>query len=328
MALNPNASSSSQPAVKEFTESWIQALTLSVESQAARRIRPWMTDIDAISAVKLNEGHLDAAKRVWDFCQLNGLAPLLQFIPANRTGWKFDEDECFVFEPIYTEDAKTLETWSARLGLVAGDTKLSGRVTYEDWTNLIRKEAVRKGKPLNISAIPDGGMYTAASTGHWDLTDWTTNFETPNWLSIKQTGPFTTKRPEMSEIEEALMVAIDHANTKMQPANGAKISITPSKIAWIYNIERLQELHEHIVGDNKYDVSAWFKRVWCAVWPVVYRERNRLRGASDLQWIRTELADCFKTVPEMTEWMFVFARLTCQMQVGNGLGIAGDFVDA
>jgi hypothetical protein len=39
------------------------------------------------------------------------------------------------------------------------------------------------------------------------------------------------------------------------------------------------------------------------------------------------VAECFGSVPLLTEWMFIFARLACEMLYERGLGIAADFVD-
>jgi hypothetical protein len=69
------------------------------------------------------------------------------------------------------------------------------------------------------------------------------------------------------------------------------------------------------------------RRTWSAVWPVVYRERNKLRGECDLAALRKEVAECFSSVPLLTEWMFIFARLACELLYERGLGISADFVD-
>ena len=76
---------------------------------------------------------------------------------------------------------------------------------------------------------------------------------------------------------------------------------------------------------DSYGLSPWMRRTWNCVWPVIYRERNRLKGPCDLAYLRSELKACFDHSPALVEWMFVVARLACEIHIGRGLGTAGDF---
>jgi hypothetical protein len=86
-------------------------------------------------------------------------------------------------------------------------------------------------------------------------------------------------------------------------------------------------MHQEVVSADAYQFHPWIRRVWNSVWPVVYRERHRLRGPCDLAELRKEIAECFSAVPMLTEWMFLFARLAIAARCERGLGISADFVD-
>ncbi len=91
------------------------------------------------------------------------------------------------------------------------------------------------------------------------------------------------------------------------------------------SIEKLKAFHQRVLTQDEFKTHSWFRRAWAAVWPVIYRERNRLKGACDIGLLRVELEACIRNVPELTIWMFTFARLVCQQQVSSGLGISGDY---
>ena len=92
-------------------------------------------------------------------------------------------------------------------------------------------------------------------------------------------------------------------------------------------MKRLEHLHKQILTTQANDFAPWFRRTWACVWTVVYREQNVLRGQANVDVVRAELAACVSTVPRLTTWMFVFAKLICENQLGRGLGICGDYTN-
>jgi hypothetical protein len=314
-------------ATREFTENWLQAIILAASNETARRIRPWITDIGHLCASEKTEGQLESASRVWNYGQGNGLTGLLSCTPLHASTWKFEEDECFQFErglpasPIESEQA-----FCESLGLVSVQVPLRASVTASDWTNLLRREAVRRSKPLNVQAIPSGSMLHVECVGNWDTQRWQVTFLQPDWLSLEPSGVVQSERPEKDARDALLLDAIAYANRNFQVA--AKLSrFEASDALWMSCVDRMYDWHRSVLLTNELGLHPWFRRVWSGVWPVIYRERNRLRGACDLQTLRTELAECFASAPLLTEWMFVFARLACELQWERGLGIAGDFCD-
>jgi hypothetical protein len=313
---------------KEFTESWLQALSLSAGHETARKIRPWITDIGWICASELVPEQSDAALRVWDYCQANGLLDLLTTTPFWSLTWRFDEDEFFEFDRSAGEPKRPMDfdTWRTGLGIEPTAVLLNARATQTDWTNLLRREAVRRSKPLSVTAIPQGSMVEVPCTAQWREARWRIQFEQPSWLDIEQVGIFYAKRPKREKIEELILGALDAANRSFKPT--AKTGFAATDALWMSCVEPLYDWHRSVLLTNEAGVSPWVRRVWNCVWPVIYRERNRLKGPCDLQLLRKELAECFASAPTLTQWMFIFARLVCELQIGNGIGIAGDWTDS
>jgi hypothetical protein len=315
-------------AKKEFTENWLQALMLAADNAAARRIRPWMTDIAAISAAALTEGQVESAERLWNYAQGHGLIPFLQLAPLQQTRFQFEDDECFRFERTAPAPALTsAATFIESLGLQAAEWEWTATVTHADWTNLLRKEAVRQSKPLNVQSIPiTSSMVEAPCLARWDTKVWTIQFKQPTWLHWNPVGIGLTPRPSSDAIDAVTLDAIAFANQHFKIAT--KLSaFAPADASWTGSIASLSAWHRSVLITNDVGVHAWFRRVWFSVWPVIYRERNRLKGECDLPLLRKELAECFVHAPELTEWMFLFARLLCEAKFERGLGIAADFVD-
>jgi hypothetical protein len=314
-------------ATNVFTENWLQALMQAASNASARRIRPWMTDLSALCAVGLTDGQCDAAKRIWDYGKNHGLIGLLSQIPVRETHWRFEDDECFRFlRPSVAPLLVSEQEFIASLGLVPTEIPLKGSVTQSDWTNLLRREAVRRSKPLNVQSIPTGSSVEVDCVGGWDTNAWSIRFLQPDWLVLPRSGVVETARPSPSVIEGLILDGISFANQHFKMSN-KPTSRTPSDAPWMTSIESLYTWHRAVLLTNDTGASPWFRRVWGCVWPVIYRERNRLRGNCDLQSLRGEVAECFETMPQLTEWMFLFARLVCELQFERGLGIAGDFVD-
>ena len=99
------------------------------------------------------------------------------------------------------------------------------------------------------------------------------------------------------------------------------------RLLWIGCVKRLEALHKQILATEAKDYSPWFRRTWACVWTVIYREQNVLRGQANVDVVRSELTACVGTVPRLTTWMFAFAKLVCENQLGRGLGICGDYTN-
>jgi hypothetical protein len=252
----------------------------------------------------------------------------LSLSPLQQSVWRFEDDECFQFRrpdagAILTEERSFMES----VGVVPLRIPLIACVTSSDWTNLLRREAVRRSKPLNVQAIPTGSMIEIECLGVWDTRAWSIAFVQPDWLVIAQTSQVQVQRPPQSTIDALLLEGIDYANRNFKIAT--KLStFAPQEGPWMSCINALYGWHRSLLLANEMGASTWLRRVWNCVWPVIYRERNRLRGNCDLQALRKEMAECFEHAPLLTEWMFLFARLVCEAQCEHGLSIAGDFKDS
>ncbi len=311
--------------VKEFTEKWLQALTLAAKHLEAQRVKPFLTDIDAISTHLELEDRVAAGKRVWEYCQQNSLASWLTMTPCQQSPWTFEDEDRFTFEPASRSTSTDVDSWLSEIGVLPQSVKLIATVNQVDWTALLRKELVRNGRALNMSAMPEGTMLRLPCSAQWDGKCWKIGFENPDWLSLPFEGRFLAPRPNIDSILEAARWSMAEANDLLVVKKGESTSdLGPCH--WSSSIPGLQPLHRDVLEERSKAYKFPFRRAWAAAWPVVLREQNRLRGECDLAWIRTELEACFQGYPKLTLWMFAFAKLVCTTHVGAGLGVSGDFV--
>ncbi len=299
---------------------------LASENSAARRIRPWMTDIALVAAATPSSGQLEAAQRLWDYGVTQGLLSLFEQIPLRQSIFRFQEDESFRFSPSTPfPRLSRVDEFLSLLGFIPSDQSWIAEVTISDWTNLLRREAVRRGKGLNVQAIPNSTAVRVPCTGRWSGNSWRIHFDQPDWLTLEPTEILQAPRPTWDVMEAAMLdsLAFANGNFKTPP----RLAFPPIDPSWMRSVESLYAWHRSILVTNDVGLNPWMRRTWSAVWPVVYRERNKLRGECDLAALRKEVAECFSSVPLLTEWMFIFARLACELLYERGLGISADFVD-
>lgn len=314
---------------REFTESWLQALTLSANHEKARSIRPWMTTIQVLSASEsLPEQH-DEAVKLWNYAQANHLTGFLELIPAKSSPWHFEDDEDFVFNPKLEEFGQSsqdaLQQWMTLLGIHQSSIPATATVTSQDWTTMVRKQAIRRSKPMNVNAFPSGDVLELACTLDWSARTWTARFAQPDWMSLEYESEFLAPRPDFEQLTLRLIDALEAASRNFKSKSPLS-HFAPDSSPWTTCIPDFAQWHRDALLADSYGLSPWFKRTWNCVWPVIYRERNRLRGPCDLTYLRNELKACFDHSPELCEWMFVTARLACEIHHGSGLGISGNFM--
>jgi hypothetical protein len=300
---------------------------LASENAAARRIRPWMTDIGLVAAATQTDGQMEAAHRLWDYGSQNGLIPLFEQIPLRQSRFRFQEDDLFSFSPLAPFPRLTeFDDFTAFLGFTSSEMAWVAEVTLSDWTNLLRREAVRLGKGLNVQAIPTSTSVRIPCEARWNARQWSIHFEQPDWLTWEPTESLQAQRPNWDVVQSTLLDSLAYANGSFK--NLPKLGMfSPTDAPWMRSLESLYAWHRSILVTNDLGLNPWVRRVWAAVWPVVYRERNKLRGECDLVALKREVAECFGSVPLLTEWMFIFARLACELICERGLGIAADFVE-
>lgn len=312
---------------KAFTQQWLQALTLVAREPVAQQIKPLLDTISDISRAGGEADRLAAAKRLWTFAESEGLLPLLEIVPVQQPTWIFDRDDPFQFHRTVRDKVTSFESWLPLIGLTEGEVTLSADVSSRDWLTLARQEAVRLQKSMSTGAIPAGLNLQLACKGSWEIGQgWSIRFDQAEWVVVRYEDPVSVQRPDMSEIDEALAWAIANANDQLVPKVLSKFTEDARPLHWLGCVPRLESLHQRIlVGEVKH-THAWFRRVWSCVWPVSYREQNVLKGQANVEVIRQELAACFKEAPRLTTWMFVFARLVCESQLGRGLGVSADYL--
>ncbi len=332
--MTSNSASSSiepgkPPFAKEFTEKWLQALSLSAALPAAQRIKPLMNDIDSICMQRSEKEQLDAANRLWDFAGNVRLRPLLTATPYQFGEWRFedDEEEAFVFERPESDRTDSLDEWIQSLGLRQHQVPMVAIVNQEDWSQILRDEAIRLGRPLKVIGAPPSkeSLLWLSCVAEWDRTDWTIRFEDPSWIAKKFEGGFVVTRPLWNTIEDQISEAVAFAIKDLAKGTTNIPNVKLDVPSWAASIPSLAPLHHKIFGNQATTPSPWFYRAWSCVWPVVYREQNRLRGPCDIECVRRELELCFRNVPQLTIWTFAIGKLICQHQLGRGLGLSGEF---
>ena len=328
-STSPSVGTGKAPIAKEFTEKWLQALSLSAAHPAAQRIKPLMNDIDCICMQRNEQEQLDAASRLWDYAGTVELRPLLSATPFQFGEWRFedDEEEAFVFERPESDRTDSLDEWIQSLGIRQQQVPMVAIVNQEDWSQILRDEAIRLGRPLKVTGAPPSkeSLLWLNCVAEWDRTDWTFRFVDPAWISKKFTGGFVVARPDWTAIEGKISKAVEFAIKNLAKGTTNIPNIKIDIPSWSHSIPALVRLHEKTFANQATSSSPWFYRTWNCVWPVIYREQNRLRGPCDIESIRRDLEVCFRSVPQLTIWTFALGKLICQHQLGRGLGISGEF---
>jgi hypothetical protein len=316
-----------------FTVNWLQSLTLVATEPVARGIKPLLDSVNDLSRAHADSDRMVAARKLWDYAESEDLKNLLTILPVHQPDWLFDADDAFVYrhaaDPATASTdfaaALSFETWTQWLGLAPWEASLAADVTSNDWLSLVRQEAVRQQRAMNAAAVPTGKNLTLPATASWDGNAWSIRFEAADWLVRRYEEAFTVQRPEMTDIAERIDWTILSAHDRLVPPHPPKISDQFQPPAWLNCVPDLKPLHERILLAETKPFATWFRRVWHAVWPVIYREQNVLGGKADLDFLRRELAECVKHAPRLTVWTFVSAKLICNTLLGSGLGIAGDY---
>jgi len=321
--VNPGISSGG----KEFTEKWLQALSLSANIPAAQRIKPLLNDIDCVCMQRTEQEHLEAATRLWEYAGTVGLRSLLEAAPYKQGEWRFAEEESFVFERSETKAETPFDDWLQGLGLKPYQQPMMAIINQENWAEILRTEAIRLGKPLSVTGAPPSkeSLLWLICEAEWDRSNWSFRFDNPNWIKRNCEGGYVVARPELSTIEATISEAIGGVLKTIPKGTSTIPNAKLGVQSWMHSIPRLMPLHQNVLARQAEAASPWFYRTWACVWPVIYREQNRLRGPCDIELIRRELEACFRNVPQLTIWMFGCAKLVCLHQLGGGLGISGDF---
>ncbi len=314
-----------------FTQSWIQALTLAAENPLVRTIKPKMDLIHSLSKSQTDADRQVSAQTLWDFAAAQGLVELLQILPTLEANWVFDTDDKFLYRRAEVDGHEplgplTFERWKQAMGLEASQFPLVAEVYCGDWTSLVRSEAVRLQKRLNTSAVLQTSTMQLPCTARWDTKQWSVQFDQVDWIMVAYDDLPVMRRPDFAQLEERLMWSLANANDALVVKKAAACSYRPRDQAWYDCVHSLRPLHS-MMQDNHSAFSTWLLRTWNCVWPIVYREQNQLREKADIDWVRTEFRDCLAAQPKLCVWMFVFAKLVCQSQIGTGLGICADFGD-
>ncbi len=317
---------------KSFTQQWLQSLTLAAKEPIAQQIKPLLETVNELTRQHGEGNRLDSAQRLWDFCSREGLLSLLELMPIEQPNWVFDRDDNFAYTRRSIEQTAgpavkpplDFPSWTQKLGLENCRVPLTAEVNSRDWQSILRQEAVRLQQTLNTAAMPSGLTLRLNCHAEWDKQHWAIRFDDAEWMVINYEDPFSVQRPEMADISETILWAIAQAHDALVPKGKSSTEVGAGP--WMNCVPQLKPLHEQIMVTEASKYSPWFRRVWACVWTVIYREQNVLRGQANIDVIRQEMAASIKEMPRLTLWMFVFAKLVCECQLGRGLGVSADYL--
>ena len=326
---------SSAAAGGPFTHSWIQALTAVAEHPLARSIKPTLELVNSLALARGVADQTAAASQLWQLAQEHGLSELLGVVPQAQATWVFDSSDIFAYQRPATDVFLSLaqaggpwnfEAWQQALGLAPTHVALTAEVFAGDWTSLVRQEAVRLQQSFKMSAVEQATTVRLACTARWDQKRWSVQFDQVPWVVVTYDDLPHMPRPASGPLCDWLLGLVGTAGQAQVTAHSGGCEFQLEKPAWYQCVEPLSELHQ-CLGEAQGGFSPWLVRAWHCIWPVVYREQQVLHERADIGHIRSELAACVQAQPRLCLWMFLFAKLVCQTQLGSGLGCCADYRD-
>jgi hypothetical protein len=320
-----------------FSQSWIQALTSVAENPLARTIKPKMDLVNALVLARAETERLDVARQLWEVAEQAGLTELLRIVPTARSQWVFDSEDVFLYRTVASTLPPTsasatplvgldFESWQRSIGLVPTEVALTAEIFNGDWASLVRKEALRLQQSFSMSAIGASNTLTLPCRARWDLNCWSVQFDSIEWVVVRYEEIPSMTRPSYDELEELFTWLLATSGEAKVNKKNSQTDFRPQLPAWLDCVAGLSGLHR-LLSKSPSDFSPWMVRVWHCIWPIVYREQQVLRERADIAVVRNELRICLTAQPQLCLWMFLFAKLVSQTQVGSGLGFCADFRD-
>lgn len=329
-----HSTNSAQAAIEvPFSQSWIQALTVVAANPLARTIKPKLELVNSLTLARSDVDRLAVSQQLWDLAVHEKLTDLLGVLPIAQAQWVFDSDDNFLYQRVTESGQVSLAqregewncaAWQQALGLIPLQVNLSAEVFGGDWASLVRKEAVRLQQSFNMAAVGQANTVRLPCTAKWNVGQWSVRFDQVEWVVIPYDEIPYMPRPAYADLAELLNRLISVADSGLLNKQVGKSDYHPAVQPWAECVESLAELQLSLSKSSS-SFSPWMARVWHCVWPIVYREQHVLRDRADLEHVRRELKVCLEAQPRLCQWMFLFAKLVCQTQLGNGLGFCADY---
>lgn len=307
----------------EFTQPWLQSLTQAIDIPETRQIKPWFERIDSLYRQQAKVSPGQAADEVWEFGAKRGMVSILSLLPTMESEWEFDDHKEFTFRrnPL-PSSIETLDQWKAEIGLSDCKIALEVGVLSADWTNFVRREALRQKKTFSSGTATATGMQSIACDASWRDGSWQMTLDGTEWLVVEIHDPFQTARPSVDTIRAAVWKSLEYAETAAKRCRWEEIAVQNPR-DWAAQCPLLAELHQEVISSREYCSAVRY--AWESAWPIVYREQNILRGQSDIACIREQISHAMTQNADLTIWMFVMAKLLATSTIGSGLGTNGTF---
>jgi hypothetical protein len=337
-------SKSLSPTEQDYANSgWLQAL-MGVNDPIIQQARldakkhlDWIDCVCSLTTIREKVDTLQASiDSLWSYGVANDLKWLLTAIPSAQSTWILDSTDDFTIEqntPPVIEDAKS---WADAMGIRDWTTQVTMRILSGDFVSW-QSRVARQGKnaPVGFTMESSGkSMLELKTTAAWTANNWVDGswcFSIDGQSTMVKTieEPIVVARPAWSEIEETALLTLQSADdrytTQRKKSSGSAIPQGDWSL-WCESIPSLEPIHLAVLDGQQMKFSSTFQGIWATVWPIIYCRRKRLkRGACGLVDVRKKLDCCFQADPKLVTWLLVFGELLCQMQAGDGLGIAAKF---
>ena len=337
------------PTEQDYANSgWLQAMMgvsdpLIQQSRLnAKKHLDWIDCITSLTTIREKVDALDSAlESLWQYGVNNELKWLLTSIPCAQPAWTLDCTDEFSIEQTVPPTIDDATVWANAMGIRDWSTHVMMKILSGDFVSWQRRVA-RQGAnaPTGFTMESSGKstleLKTKASwkANNWVDGTWTFAIDGQATMIKVIEEPISVIRPAWLLTQENVLLTIQSADERFgkqrKKISGNNITQGGSNQGkwsdWCESVPEFDDLHLAVLCDEGLQCSPTFQGIWATVWPIVYCRRKKLkRGTCGLTDLRKRLDQCFQADPQLVTWLLVFGELLCNMQIGDGLGIAAKF---
>ena len=337
------------PAEQDYANSgWLQAM-MGVSDPLIQQSRlqtkkhlDWIDCITSLTTIREKADMLDTAlESLWQYGVANELKWLLTSIPSAQPDWVLDCTDEFTIEQTASPAIDDSTVWASAMGIRDWSTQVTMKILSGDFVSWQRSVA-RQGAnaPTGFTMESSGkSMLELKTTASWKANNWvdgTWTFAIDGQATMIKVveEPISVLRPIAKSIQENILLTIQSADDRFEKlrkkTSGNNITQGGSNQGrwsdWCESVPAFDDLHLAVLCGEGLKCTPTFQGIWATVWPIIYCRRKKLkRGTCGLTDLRQRLDQCFQADPQLVTWLLVFGELLCNVQIGEGLGVAAKF---
>jgi hypothetical protein len=327
---------------------WLQALmgvsdpVIQHSRLNAKKHLDWIDCITSLTTIREKADSLDASiDSLWQYGLSNELKWLLVSIPSTQSNWVLDGLDLFSIEQNEPPKIEDAAAWANAMGIRDWTTHVTMKILSGDFVSWQRRVARQGANAPTGFTMESSGKSTLElkTTASWKANQWvdgTWTFAIDGQATMVHTveEPICVHRPEAKATFENALLTIQSADERFsrlrKKTSGNNITQGNESQGkwsdWCESVESLGDLHLAVLCGEGLHCSPTFQGIWATVWPIIFCRRKKLkRGTCGLTDLRHRLDHCFQADPQLVTWMLVFGELLCNLQIGDGLGIAAKF---